>query len=270
MLPGDRAGDSGRGEPRNTTIILPCFNEAHRLRLSEFRDYLGHSHDVSFLFVNDGSRDDTAAVLRKFQAETGTRVGVLDYPENRGKAEAVRQGMLHALAQHNRFVGFWDADLATPLSAIDEFVSLLEDRPEIQMVFGARVKLLGREIDRRVARHYLGRIFATLASLVLHLPVYDTQCGAKIFRVTNLLPKLLEEPFRSRWIFDVEIIARFARAVGNRALATESIYEYPLRKWVDVVGSKVRPIDFARAFLELAAIWFKYGDVTRRRGRCSQ
>lgn len=269
MLPGDRAHTSGRGEPRKTIIVVPCFNEAERLRLNEFRDYLSHSRDVSLLFVNDGSRDETAVVLSKFQAETGARVDVLDYSQNRGKAEAVRQGMQHALAQHAQFVGFWDADLATPLSAIDEFVSLLEGRPEIQMVFGARVKLLGREIDRRVTRHYLGRIFATCASMVLHLPVYDTQCGAKIFRVTNLLPKLLEEPFRSRWIFDVEIIARFARTMGDRTLATGSIYEYPLRKWVDVAGSKVRPKDFVRAFLELAAIWLKYG-VTRRRGRCSQ
>jgi glycosyltransferase involved in cell wall biosynthesis len=249
---------------------VPCFNEAHRLRLNEFREYLRYSPEVSFLFVNDGSRDETAAVLRKFQAETGAQVDVLDYPENRGKAEAVRRGMLHALSPDVRYVGFWDADLATPLSAIDEFVSLLEDRPQIQMVFGARVKLLGREIDRRVARHYLGRIFATCASMVLKLPVYDTQCGAKIFRVTNVLPKVLEEPFGSRWIFDVEIIARFVRAIGNRALASESIYEYPLRKWVDVAGSKVRPKDFVRAFLDLAAIWLKYGGVTRRRGRYSR
>jgi dolichyl-phosphate beta-glucosyltransferase len=269
MLPRNRAGDPGRGEPGKTTIVVPCFNEAYRLRLSEFRDYLSHCHDVRFVFVNDGSQDQTASMLRKFQAEAGAQVDVLDCRENRGKAEAVRRGMLHALSQDIRFVGFWDADLATPLSAIDEFVLLLEDRPEIQMVFGARVKLLGREIDRRVARHYLGRIFATCASLVLHLPIYDTQCGAKIFRVTNLLPQLLEEPFCSRWIFDVEIIARFARAMGNRALATESIYEYPLRKWVDVAGSKIRPKDFVRAFLELAAIWLKYGGYRtgRRVGR---
>jgi dolichyl-phosphate beta-glucosyltransferase len=270
MLPEHRAGDSGRGGPRKTIIVVPCFNEAQRLRLSEFRDYLSHRRNVSFLFVNDGSRDQTSAVLRKFQAETGPQVDLLDYSENRGKAEAVRRGMLHALSRDIQFVGFWDADLATPLSAIDEFVSLLEDRPQLQMVFGARVKLLGREIDRRVTRHYLGRVFATCASLVLKLPVYDTQCGAKIFRVTNLLPKLLEEAFRSRWIFDVEIVARFVRATGNRAVATESIYEYPLRKWVDVAGSKVRPKDFVRAFLELMAIWLKYGGVTRRRGRCSQ
>jgi dolichyl-phosphate beta-glucosyltransferase len=258
MLPGHPARDSGHWGPCKTIIIVPCFNEARRLRLDQFHEYLSRSPEVGILFVNDGSRDETAAVIRKFQSETGLRIDLLDNTQNRGKAEAVRQGMLHALAREIRYVGFWDADLATPLNAISEFVELLEARPEIQMVFGARVKLLGRDIERRAIRHYLGRVFATCASIVLRLPVYDTQCGAKIFRVTRLLPKLLEQPFRSRWIFDVEIIARFVLATGDQALASRSIYEYPLRNWVDVAGSKVRPKDFGRAFLELMAIWVKY------------
>ncbi|HLI83956.1 MAG TPA: glycosyltransferase [Bryobacteraceae bacterium] len=243
---------------RTATIVVPCFNEARRLRLDRFREYLRDSPDVAILFVNDGSRDETASLIRKFQAETGPQAGLLDSARNQGKAEAVRQGMLQALAQGVRFVGFWDADLATPLTAIPDFLELLEARPEIQMVFGARVKLLGRDIERRAVRHYLGRAFATCASIVLRLPVYDTQCGAKIFRVTNLLPGLLAEPFRSRWIFDVELIARFIRATGNAAEAGRGIYEFPLREWVDVAGSKVRPKDFVRAFGELAAIWLKY------------
>jgi dolichyl-phosphate beta-glucosyltransferase len=244
--------------PRTATIVVPCFNEARRLRLDRFRDYLRNSPEVGILFVNDGSRDETVAAIRKLQAETGPQVDLLDSAQNRGKAEAVRQGMLDALGRDVRYVGFWDADLATPLSAIGDFLELLETRPEIQMVFGARVKLLGRDIDRRALRHYLGRVFATCASIVLRLPVYDTQCGAKVFRVSKLLPDLLAEPFRSRWIFDVEFIARFVRAPGNAQLAGRSIYEYPLREWVDVAGSKVRPKDFVRAFGELAAIWMKY------------
>ena len=121
------------------------------------------------------------------------------------------------------------------------------------MVFGARVKLLGRTVERRRIRHYLGRVFATAASACLALPIYDTQCGAKLFRRTPELMISLAEPFRSRWIFDVELIARFIKLKGARAMSTE-IHEYPLEIWTDVAGSKVRPQDFARALYELVQI----------------
>jgi hypothetical protein len=62
-------------------------------------------------------------------------------------------------------------DLATPHSAVYDLLRILTATPHIEMVFGLRVKLLGRDIERRAVRHYLGRVFATCASLVLKLPV---------------------------------------------------------------------------------------------------
>ena len=133
-------------------------------------------------------------------------------------------------------------DLATPLSAIDDLLSVIANRVEIDMIFGLRVKLLGREIERRPVRHYLGRVFATFASLVLGLPVYETQCGAKLFGSTPELEEILREPFCSRWIFDVEIIARFVQLNGSAPeRVRDRIYEFPLYAWRDVPGSEVKP-----------------------------
>jgi glycosyltransferase involved in cell wall biosynthesis len=241
-------------------IVVPCYNEAQRLPAEQFREFLSGPGDVSLVFVNDGSRDATIERLGELQAVDPGRVAVVDRKVNSGKGEAVRAGLLHAIGHSGApVVGFWDADLATPLDAIADLLGILDSRPDIDMVFGARVKLLGRRVERRAARHYLGRIFATVVSNLLRMPIYDTQCGAKLFRVTPLLRGALGQPFSSRWVFDVELLARFIRSSGGNAEAVrDRIYEFPLHAWNDVAGSKVRPKDFLRAFADVAMIWRKY------------
>jgi dolichyl-phosphate beta-glucosyltransferase len=241
-------------------VIVPCFNEEHRLPVAEVERYLAASSDVGLVMVDDGSRDGTLAVLQGLAARHPGRVSVLHLDGNVGKAEAVRRGVLAALEADPAYVGYFDADLATPLEVADQFAALLDARPDIRMVMGARIALLGRHIARRAHRHYLGRVFATGASLVLGLPVYDTQCGAKLLRVEPGLASLFAQPFVSRWIFDVELIARHLQEPGRTG---GQIYEFPLERWTDVGESKVRPTDFMRAFGELGRIFQSYRLASR-------
>jgi dolichyl-phosphate beta-glucosyltransferase len=241
-------------------IVIPCFNEEKRLDQAAFERFAAETPEVSYVFVDDGSVDDTKRILEKLADRLSGRASVVALEENSGKAEAVRRGVNRALEQQHSYVGFWDADLATPLDVIREFSGLLDTHPQIQMIMGARVQLLGRRIERSPLRHYAGRIAATAISTVLGLRVYDTQCGAKLFRATPFVRACFEAPFVSSWIFDVEIIARMT---ANREAASlppmeTLIYELPLNAWTDVAGSKVRPLDFARAMFEMARIHRRY------------
>ena len=135
-----------------------------------------------------------------------------------------------------------------------EIIRQLEERG-VQAAIGSRVALLGRRIERRAARHYLGRVFATLASAALQLPVYDTQCGAKVFRAGPALTATLAEPFISRWAFDVEIIGRLACGHPLASQANQPwIIEVPLREWRDVGASKLRATHMAAMLVDLGRI----------------
>lgn len=244
----------------DTAIVVPCYNEASRLDVQAFATFLAESRGVSFVMVDDGSSDGTRVVLEQLRAIDARRIAVLGLGENVGKAEAVRRGVKVALRRAPAMIGYWDADLATPLESIESFRAVLAERPDLLLVMGSRVGLLGRRIERTWTRHFAGRAFATAASLALGLVVYDTQCGAKLFRVTPETISLFDRPFRTRWIFDVEILARMvaARRHNQESSVAEIIYEYPLERWQDVAGSRLKPHDFLVAAVDLALIRRQY------------
>jgi dolichyl-phosphate beta-glucosyltransferase len=249
---------AGKGE--SVSLVIPCYNEAERLNRASFLAFLSTNRSTRLLFVDDGSRDATLSVLEALCHGHEQRAGTMRLPVNRGKAEAVRTGMLHLLQNSSdSIVGFWDADLATPIDLVDRLKRVLEEHPDVEMVFGSRVKLLGRQVERRATRHYLGRVFATIVSGMLRLPIYDTQCGAKLFRVSPQLRQVFAEPFLSKWVFDVEILARYLKLYDRDTTRLgRAIYEYPLEQWVDVRGSKVRAVDFATALIDIAKIKLRY------------
>lgn len=221
-------------------IVVPCFNEAGRLKTQEFLRFMALHPDISFIFVNDGSRDDTGRIL----AEMGgtEQCGVLELERNVGKAEAVRRGIAEAL-KSDCVCGFWDADLSTPLDEIPVMWARLRDG-KYQCVFGSRWLHLGDcRIKRRFFRHFIGRIFATCVSNHLNLPVYDTQCGAKLF-TREAAEVAFASPFVTRWFFDVEIVRRLQRFYGADS---PRLLEHPVSSWIDAPGSKV---SYWRAFFD--------------------
>lgn len=226
--------------PARVTIVIPCYNEEKRIDQGAFTK-AASDPDLRFVFVDDGSTDETQTVLYDI-CEDPTVGEVLVLARNEGKAEAVRQGVLHAAGLGSEYVGYWDADLATPLDEIPRFVEVLDRQDEIDIVLGSRVNLLGRDVHRKLIRHYIGRVFASMVAAGLSLPVYDSQCGAKLFRSRPETMSLFAEPFYAKWIFDAEILARAIdrHEVDGIEQVKGSTYELPLRQWFDVEGSALR------------------------------
>jgi glycosyltransferase involved in cell wall biosynthesis len=243
-----------------TTIVVPCHDEAKRLDVAAFRRFASQSSDVRIFFVNDGSTDNTSQIIEQLRILAPQSFETVHLPCNCGKAEAVRQGMLRALPSVTDYVGFWDADGATPLEMIDAFCGVLRRRPDIEMVFGTRLPLLGRSIRRSYLRGILGGLFARCASLLLGFRVRDTQCGAKLFRSSPIVRGVFQRPFLSRWIFDVEILGRLIDAERHLDLPPvhQMVYELPLDHWHDVAGGSLKARDFWRAIVDLAAIYWHY------------
>jgi dolichyl-phosphate beta-glucosyltransferase len=233
-------------------LVIPCYNEASRLDLAVFEAALTHNLRLNLLFVDDGSNDKTFDILSALKSKYAGRWDVLRLSRNLGKAEAVRAGVLYAGLQYS-YIGYWDADLSTSFDEIPAMLAKLE-RGKL-LVMASRWKRLGAEVKRSELRHYIGRVFATMASNILRLPVYDSQCGAKLFKAEVTV--LFKEPFITRWLFDVELLARMRNQYG-RNLILERVEEHPVQKWIEKGNSRIRFSDMLRVPLDLLRISRKY------------
>jgi dolichyl-phosphate beta-glucosyltransferase len=252
-------GSRGDEATEVVALVVPCYNESKRLDLASFVNAISTYSWLQLHFVDDGSRDETAAMLAGVVGKYPQRCVLHRMPVNGGKAEAVRVG-LNAAMLVAPICGFWDADLAAPFSELPQLRHVLVRNRLIEWAWGIRLRSLGRTIERRELRHYLGRVFATVSSQLTGVRAYDTQCGAKLFRSTPLLAAVIKSRFLSRWIFDVEMLVRLREETKSSARNSMSlVYEHPLGVWQHKGGSKVAPTDFVRAFGELVALRRRYG-----------
>ena len=213
-------------------IIIPCYNEEKRLKTSSLL-YLIENTNVDIYLANDGSKDGTLEILNEFAAKNEDRCFVLNFQQNQGKAATIFKSVNSLLEKdYYNFIGYFDADFSTPESEVKRLLTVIENE-KTEFLIGSRILLLNSGIKRKYHRHIIGRVIITLINLKFKLGIYDTQCGAKIFSAA-ILKQVFDKPFKTSWLFDVEI---FIRLKKMDMLAKGK--EVPVYNWKDVDGSKL-------------------------------
>lgn len=210
------------------SVVIPAYNESRRLpaALIDIIDYLENGpSNWEIVVVDDGSRDGTAAIVKKFEKIRG-QIRLIQLPKNYGKGHAVKTGVLNT---KGKLVLFCDADGATPIAEIERLKSAITKGADL--AFGSRaLKSEETAVKTSWYRKYPGRIFNFLVNLVVLPGVKDTQCGFKLF-TAEAVQKIFPKQTADRWSFDVEILL-IARKIGLNA-AEVSV------NWTNVPGSKV-------------------------------
>ncbi|MGK2849988.1 MAG: dolichyl-phosphate beta-glucosyltransferase [Candidatus Limnocylindrales bacterium] len=219
------------------SLVLPAFNEAERIgsALDELFGYLTSAParslgSVEVLVVDDGSTDDTMALVEARPEGSGALPGVAlraMHVPHAGKGAAVRAGML---AARGNLLIFADADMATPPAEIPSLVSALADH---DVALGSRIQPDGSDmrVSQPIARRLLGKVFHVLAAVWVTGPVKDTQCGFKGF-TRQAAQDLFARQLITSIVFDVELVY-LARRRGYRVAIV------PVR-WLDRRGSRMR------------------------------
>lgn len=244
-----------------TSIIIPCYNEANRLHLEVFLNFARKNPKISFVFVDDGSKDLTINLLCGAMAALPKQVDVLTMARNAGKAEAVRHGLKFAAERGDKYIAFLDADLATPLNAINDFISVADRLDNIDVVFGSRAGGLGRRVYRDLHRKMISLVCASMGRMATGLALKDTQCGAKLFRNTEHLIACLDAPFTAGWLFDVELFLRISNP--NRR-ERKNFFEYPVLEWTEVPGSNIKFSDVIKGGLKMTSLIFSQWKIRAR------
>ncbi len=230
--------------------MVPCFNEAARFNLGYWTEIVESIPNSIFIFVNDGSTDETGRILNSIEK---SNVVSLNLPKNLGKEEAIRFGLNYALSSFNPdYLGFLDSDGAFSPTDIRNIVSIANSKfiqpSKLTCLIASRVALSGRNIERSKLRHYLGRIIVSYVCLGWNNPPYDTQSGFKIFLRNSDFTEAVTTKFVTRWFFDIEILLRISRTHMER------VWEIPLENWQEIGKSKINSREFVRVIREIIVI----------------
>jgi len=235
-------------------FIIPMFNEEQRMNTEEYKSTFRDNKDINFLLIDDASYDNTSAIINELTSSYHNVISIKNI-RNMGKAASIRTGILNSDLVSYDFIGYLDADLSVPFSEMFRLLEKAAHNKDRPFVMGSRIKLISNNISRSKLRHYLGRIFATIVSqFILKVPVYDTQCGAKIMQ-SKLAENLFKKPFETKWLFDIELLLRYKKM--NIALSS-SVLEVPLDIWTEKGHSKIKFYEFISFPFQLIKLHYKY------------
>ena len=218
------------------SIIIPAHNEALRLpkmleRVAAF--VRAQSYPCEVLVVENGSKDDTAAIAHAWQERLPElRVLSLEQP---GKGNAVKAGML-AASGACRYMA--DTDLSVPLEEIPRFLDAMQ--AGAQVAIGSREAPGALRLGEPFYRHWSGRVFNLLVRWWVLPGIQDTQCGFKCFSA-KAAEALFPLQTMDGWSFDVEVLAA-AQQNGYR------VQEVPVT-WTYGAGSRIKPLRDAAALV---------------------
>ena len=237
-------------------LVIPCYNEAKRLKTDKFKAFVESNLGYHLCFVNDGSSDDTLEVLQDLAKGREDYISVYNCAKNGGKAEAVRQGTLHMLNDKQlNYVGYLDADLSTNFADFDDLVQTIS-QSDFKIVGGSRIARMGADITKQGSRAIISKTINLIIRQILGMSFQDTQCGAKVM-TTEVAEKLFEKKFLTSWLFDVEIFMRMKQLYGDEK-AEKLICEQPLKRWIHEDGSKLSMKDSVKIVGQLAQIFLAY------------
>ncbi|MCP9766661.1 response regulator [Lacihabitans sp. LS3-19] len=252
----DSSKSSGILKKNGIGVVIPCYNEESRLKTKDFAHFINNNHGYMLCFVNDGSSDGTLEVLKSFEKEHKNTITVYDCVQNGGKAEAVRQGVLHLIKDPSLdYIGFLDADLSTNFDDFEDLASTISNS-DFKLVAGSRISRMGAQIIKQSSRGFISKGINFIIRKILGMEFQDTQCGAKIF-TRDVAENLFNEPFLTRWIFDVELFLRMKKFFGKDKVL-QVICEQPLKRWIHEDGSKLSFKDSLKIFNQLLTIVRNY------------
>jgi len=239
----------------NICIVVPCFNEEKNFSVKKFEKVISTMSDVLLCFVDDGSRDRTPQLLESLKKLHTDKVDIITHSENKGKAEAVRTGILHCNNNYNHsIIAFLDADLSTSLEECLALRPYLKD--EIEFCFASRTLQSDSNIQIKYYRFIIGRLLRPIIWKILGIKIYDTQCGCKLF-TKNLSIELFKDEFISKWLFDIELFARTKKKFGEDEVEAR-LCEVPVKEWIDSNSSSVKISYFFNLWSDLIKIRNQY------------